>query len=108
MRKYQIVKEAKDFDNIIHHGKFLKNDSFIIYYFSNKYAYARFGIAVSTKLGKAHLRNKYKRQIRMIVDQNKKVFPNKQDYIIILRKNGVNLNYENKQEKLTELFKENK
>jgi ribonuclease P protein component len=108
MRKYQIVKEAKEFDIIIHKGQFFKNDCFIVYYYPNKYTYPRFGIAVSTKLGKAHLRNKYKRQIRMIVDQNKKVFPNKQDYIIILRKNGVNLNYVVKASKLTELFKENK
>ena len=46
----------------------------------------KYGIAVSNKLGKAVIRNKLKRQTRAIIDENKNLFKNAFNYIIMIRK----------------------
>lgn len=47
----------------------MANRTFIIYYLKNDIGHARIGISVSKKLGKAVIRNKIKRQVRMIVKE---------------------------------------
>ena len=91
MKKFEIVKEHKDFDNIINTGKYIKGKYFVIYNkdSSNK----RFGIAVSKKFGSAVERNRIKRQTRMILENNKNLFKNNLDYIIIVKKNALNVEY---------------
>lgn len=91
MKKFEIVKEHKDFDNIINTGKYIKGKYFVIYNkdSNNK----RFGIAVSKKLGSAVERNRIKRQTRMILENNKNLFKNNLDYIIIVKKNALNVEY---------------
>lgn len=93
MRKLYIVKTNREFEKIINTGKIKKNRSFIIYYKDNSLPYSRFGISVGKKLGNAVYRNKYKRIIRQIVDNYKKSYNNKQDYIIILRGSAKEKNY---------------
>lgn len=85
MRKLYVVKHQRDFDRIIKNCPFKKNKSFIIYYESNNLLYDRFGISVGKKLGNAVYRNKYKRKVRAIIDNYKKLYVNHKDYIIILR-----------------------
>ena len=89
MKKFEIVKEHHDFDNIIQTGKYKKNNCFIIYNKDSNYNYPRFGIAVGKKVGSAVVRNKLKRQVRMIISNNKNLFKNKQDYIIIVKRNAL-------------------
>ena len=71
MDKLHTVKKNREFSNIIHNGVFYKNKSYTIYYKDNDLDYYRFGISVSKKLGKAVDRNKYKRQLRFIIDKYK-------------------------------------
>ena len=94
MRKLYIVKENKDFENIMNKGTCLKNSSFVIYSLENNLSYDRYGISVSKKLGNAVFRNKYKRKIRAIIDNYKKNYINKKDYIIILRRGAIDRNYQ--------------
>ena len=94
MRKKYIVKENKDFSNIMNNGECRKNKSFVIYSLDNKLLYNRYGISVSKKHGNAVFRNKYKRRIRSIVDNNKKDYNIKKDYIIILRKGAIERSFE--------------
>ena len=54
----------------------------------------RFGISVGKKIGNAVCRNKFKRQIRNIVDKNKKYYQNNMDYIIILRKASLEVEFD--------------
>lgn len=89
MKKKYIVKESKDFEDIIKNGKCKKNKSFVIHYKKNDLPYDRYGISVSKKLGNAVFRNKYKRKIRNIIDNYKKIYINNEDYIIILRKAAI-------------------
>ena len=85
MRKLYIVKNQRDFDRIIKEGRYRKNSSYVIYYEKNNLPYDRFGISVGKRIGNAVNRNKYKRKLRAIIDNYKKLYVNNQDYIIILR-----------------------
>lgn len=86
MKKINIVKENREFNNIINSGKYVKDNNLVIYYVNNELNRARFGISVGTKLGHAYLRNNYKRKLRNIVDINKNSYSKSKDYIIIVRK----------------------
>ena len=94
MKKKFIVKTAREFDEIIHTGQCLKNRYYVIYCKKNNLKYDRFGISVSKKIGNAVFRNKYKRKLRAIIDNYKKCYENYEDYIIILRKEAVNQQFD--------------
>lgn len=105
MKKYEVVKEKKDFDDIIHNGRYVKNKYFVIYNKESNFNYPRFGIAVGKKTGHAVVRNKLKRQVRMIITINKKLFKNNCDYIIMVKKSVLDLKYSDMERYLTELMK---
>ena len=90
MKKYEIVKNNRDFDTIIKKGNLQKNKEFVIYYEDNNLDYNRFGISVGKKIGNAVIRNYYKRIIRNICDKNKNLYSKGKDYIIIVR-NGITI-----------------
>lgn len=94
MKKALVVKKQEDFNRIIQSGKCLKNRNFVIYFESNDLGYDKFGISVGKKIGKAVVRNKYKRKVRSIIDEYKKVYQNSRNYIIILRKNCLEISHE--------------
>lgn len=108
MKKYEIVKKAKDFDNIIKNGKYIKNKYFCIYYLPNNEDIAKFGLAVSKKCGNAVTRNKIKRQIRMLIDDNKKMFPKTKNYIIMVKRDIKDLSFSLKKEYFLSLITERK
>lgn len=89
MKKKYIVKENRDFSNIMNRGFCKKNGSFVIYSLENNLSYNRYGISVSKKHGNAVFRNKYKRRIRAIIDNYKKDYNIGKDYIIILRRGAI-------------------
>ena len=93
MRKLYIVKNNRDFEKIINDGKCIKNRYFVIHHLSNNLPYDRYGISVSKKLGNSVFRNKYKRKLRSIIDNYKKLYINNEDYIIILRKEAIDKDY---------------
>ncbi len=94
MKKINIIKESTEFDNIIHTSRYIKNDHYIIYYKNKKDKYYRFGISVGKKFSlKAVDRNKYKRRIKSIIDNNKNFYSNDKDYIIIMRKGCIKLSF---------------
>ena len=105
MRKLYIVKENRDFDKIMSKGSCVKNSSFVIYSLENDLPYDRYGISVSKKLGNAVFRNKFKRKIRAIIDNYKKNYINKKDYIIILRRGAVDRNYHELEDDFLKLMK---
>ncbi|MFI3260774.1 MAG: ribonuclease P protein component [bacterium] len=108
MKKREVVKKAREFDYIINKGKRIKNDAFNVFITKTKSEIPLFGIAVSKKLGNAVERNKQKRQIRNIIDKNKKNFSNNNKYIIMIKKNGIEMTFEEKEKKLIKLItKEN-
>ncbi len=104
MKKINIVKKNEDFKRIIDLNKCIKNNVFIIHYGSNNLKYYRFGISVSKKIGNAVTRNYYKRIIRNIVDNHKKLYSNGKDYIIILRKACIEMNFKEIEDSFLQLI----
>ena len=86
MKKINVVKENEEFNKIISSKICVKDKNLVIYYKKNNLNRYRFGITVPKKLGKAHVRNYYKRVLRNICDINNFCYSNNKDYIIIVRK----------------------
>lgn len=105
MDKLHTVKKNFDFSSIIHSGIYYKNRSYVIYYKDNNLDHYRFGISVSKKLGNAVNRNKYKRQLRFIIDKYKKNYQNGIDYIIIIKNGFIELDFKSKEEDFVYLLK---
>lgn len=103
MKKKEIIKKNKDFSLILNKGKKIKNEHYSIFY--NESKNTLFGISIPTKTGTAVVRNKLKRQIKNIIDNNKKSIQTNYDYVIIIKKSILDINYHQKEEKLIELMK---
>lgn len=93
MKKKEIVKSKIVFNKIINNNDYVANHYFVIYQMlkdqtNSKVIKPNFGIAINTKFGIAVLRNKYKRITRVIIDNNKNLFPNNYNYIIMIRKDA--------------------
>ena len=93
MKKKQIIKSCLEYTEIIKNCPYKKNPYFIIYYRNNNNE-NRYGISVPTKTGKANIRNKIKRRLKNIIDKNKITIHHPYDYVIIIRKRLLELNYQ--------------
>ena len=106
MKRREMIKDRKVFNNIIQTGSFYKNNLFVIYIKERKNENTKFGIAISNKTGKAHIRNKLKRKVRAIMDNNKKLFKNNYDYIIMIRKACLEASFQEMNDSLVSLINE--
>ena len=104
MKKKYIVKNERDFNKIINKNNYLKSKKIVIYYEDNDLNYDKFGISVGKKLGNAVTRNKYKRKLRSIIDEYRKDYNNSKNYIIILRRGGINCSYKDLKEDFFKLI----
>ena len=103
MKKKSILKKSSDFTEIINNSPYKKNNYYIIYYRQNT-TYNHYGITVPTKIGKANIRNKIKRRIKNIIDLNENLMQYSYDYVIIIRKRLLELNYQDMKYNLLELM----
>lgn len=105
MKKINIIKKEKDFNNVIINGKKYKNKYYIIYKIDNNLDKYRFGICVSKKLGNAVNRNKNKRQVKDIIDKSNLLFSKNKDYVIILNREINLIDFNEKKSSLINLLK---
>ena len=93
MKRYEMVKSHEEFNEIINKGNRLKGKYAYIFSKEKKFDKPNFGIAVGKKLGNAVVRNKFKRQFRNIVDKNRFLFKNNNNYIIMIKKEANNASF---------------
>ncbi|WP_434324576.1 ribonuclease P protein component [Mycoplasma capricolum] len=107
MKNKRVIKKNFEFQEIINYKKTIKNFCFVIYYKDNDESYLKYGISVGKKIGNAVIRNKVKRQIRMILKQNiSEIGTVSKDIIILVRKSVLELKYATLSKLLIKLIKE--
>lgn len=104
MKKQSIVKKSKDFDRIIRKRQGKSNKYFIINKEENNENRNLFGITFTKHIGNAVTRNKLKRRIKSIIDNNTELYQKNTTYIIIARKNVLDLTYQQMEQELVNLF----
>ena len=104
MNKKYIIRKNEEISNIVKTGKKIVNHYYVIYYKDNEYKHNRYCVSVSKKIGKANVRNLFKRRIKDILMKNS--FYNNKDYVIILRNSVLNSKYEYLKEELIKCIKE--
>lgn len=103
-KKYRIL-ENSEFSHIINQRKRLFDSAFSLYFQDKILDHARFGLAVSKKVGNAVIRNKIKRQLRMII-QNCVDYDNfPYDCIVVVTKTYLDNLYEVNQNNFEKLIK---
>ena len=105
MKKINIIKENKDFSEILNQRKVIKNKFYTIYYNDKKEAYYRFGLSVGKKISKkAVIRNKLKRRLKSIIDNNKNYYQKSKDYIIIMKEACLKATYQDLEKAFQEIM----
>ena len=104
MKKIDIIKSSDEYTEIINKGKSKKNKYYSLFYRKNNNN-NRYGITIPKKLGIAVLRNKTKRRVKNIIDQNKNTIQKGYDYVIIVKKGILELTYLDMEQELLKLMK---
>ena len=107
MKKNEIVRNKQRFNKIIRQKDSIANKYFVIYKMAKEEAVItkpNFGIAISTKFGNAVERNKYKRIVRLILDETKCLFQNGWDYIIMIKKEAKECSKDHLKEQIMDLL----
>ena len=79
------IKLNKEFRYAYNRGKKVVTDRLVMHYNKNRTPFTKYGITVSTSLGKAHIRNKIKRLIREAYRDEKKIVMSGYNIIFVAR-----------------------
>lgn len=104
MKKIDIIKSSREYTDIINDNKSFRSKYYSVYYRKNNKE-NRYGISIPKKTGVAVVRNKTKRRIKNIIDNNKKDVQNGYDYVIIVKKGILDLTYQEMEQELLKLMK---
>ncbi|MBO8159694.1 ribonuclease P protein component [Thermosyntropha sp.] len=85
-REFRISK-AGDYKRVYENGQRFSGKYVIIYIKENGLGYNRFGFVASKKIGSAVVRNKLKRQLRAIINNEKNNLKGNFDVVIVCRRN---------------------
>lgn len=100
-----MVKKHEDFNNIINKGTKTVSNYFIVFKLAKDFVKPNFGIAIGKKVGNAVLRNKLKRQMRNIIDNNRLLFENYYNYIIMIKKGASFISYKELESEFRNIFR---
>lgn len=94
LKKVNRLTKRKEFGYIYKHGKYSYNNYLTLIYVPTKLKKCRIGFSINKKTGKAHVRNKIKRQLRDIVRKIVDNLNQNYNYVFVTKPEIVNLNYE--------------
>jgi ribonuclease P protein component len=101
-KKYRLKKD-RDFKKVIAANHTVKNRSYVVYHLPNEMGFPRIGISVSKKLGNAVVRNRTRRQVRAMLDQELQL-DQALDLLIIIRLEFLAHPFEDNASKLHEII----
>lgn len=104
MRKELRVKKSQEFSEIMNYKRYYNSDVMTLYVKPKKEETNRVGLSVGKKIGNAVVRNKVKRQVRMMV-QETYTFEENFDTIILIRKKFTEESYDSNKKVLEMLLK---
>ncbi|WP_017725797.1 ribonuclease P protein component [Halalkalibacterium ligniniphilum] len=95
MKKEWRIKKNDEFSRVFNEGVSVANRQFVLYVLEKEgQEHFRIGLSVSKKLGNAVTRNRIKRLIRTVFQEEKEALLKGRDYVIIARKPAADLDYE--------------
>lgn len=104
MRKELRVRKSQEFSEIIKNRDYVSSNVMTLYVKEKKEDKNRVGISVGKKVGNAVIRNKVKRQLRMMI-QETYTFEENFDTIILVRDQFAKESYESNKKVLEKLLK---
>lgn len=109
MKKQYRVKKNQEIELILRERKCWANKYFSLYKRNNKEtSHFRYAISVGKRIGKAVVRNRYKRQITAIIDNLNIDLDNSIDVFVIAKPMVLELSFEEMKKQLEYLFKKQK
>lgn len=105
MKRIYRVTKNEEFSQIVGIKRSKANDSFVMYARDKEKVQARVGISVSKKMGNAVVRNKIKRQVRMMIVNIVNFDEYPLDIIVIVRQKYLDNSFEDNQKNLEKLIK---
>ncbi|MEG0737007.1 MAG: ribonuclease P protein component [Longicatena sp.] len=104
MKKEYRIKDSNEFLSIMQYKKYFHTPSFTLYVKPRAEDHMRVGISAGKKLGNAVVRNKVKRQIRMMVLETC-TFEENFDLIILVRPQFLQEKYDTNKKRLESVVK---
>ena len=99
------LRKNEDFQSVYQSGKSYANKSFVIYVLNNNLGTNRLGVSVSKKIGNSVVRHRMKRLVKENFRLHEDMFNSGLDIAVIVRKNAVDLSFEEVREAIFHLMK---
>ncbi len=105
MKKKFRIRKNEEFSKIISQNKCVRSNRYTLFYDEKKEEVSRIGLSVSKKLGNSPVRNKIKRQLRMMFIENHDFVSCPLDFIVIVRKEYLEGTYQENKNELEKMIK---
>lgn len=97
------LRRSNDFLRVYRQGRSKANSVLVLYRLPNGMKESRYGFSISKKIGKAHVRNLYKRRLGEMVRQHVNTLRPGYDIIIVARKPIIGCGYAELEQQLLSL-----
>lgn len=104
LRKAERLREREEYLTTRRAGSRVASRHFVVYGRTNGRPHARLGVTASRKVGKATVRNWWKRRIRETFRRNKREFPAGFDFVVIVKGSADRAPTDELEQELLELF----